>query len=240
MVVYERQKEIVEYLKKNRFATVKELSQIVWSSEASVRRDIKVLEQKGYLKQIYGGVVLPEYENSVVPVDIREGSHSLIKDKLAQRAAEHIFDGATLFMDGSSTVRRITKYIGSFKNLKIITNNVRIFREFEDASIKVYCTGGLFIPQSKIFVGVSAQKYVSEINADILFFSSQAISFDGEISDASEEETELRKAMMARAQKRIFLCDSSKLGEKRTFAVCTKDDVDEIICDKPLPWQEIE
>lgn len=238
MVIYERQKEIIEYLKKNRFATVKELSEIVWSSEATVRRDIKLLEQKGYLKQIYGGVVLPEYENSVVPVDIRESAHSLVKDKLAQRAAEHIFDGATVFMDGSSTVRRITKYMGHLNDVKIITNNVRVFREHELPNVKIYCTGGLFLPQSNIFVGASAQRYVSEINADILFFSSQAISNDGEISDASEEETALRRAMLLKAKRKIFLCDSSKLGGKRTFSVCTKDDVDEIICDVKLPWEE--
>ena len=238
MVVYERQKEIIEYLKKNKFATVKELSALVWSSEASVRRDIKSLEQKGYLKQIYGGVGLPEYENSVVPVSIREGSHSLVKDKLAQRAAEYIFDGATVFIDGSSTARRITKYIGNVNNVKIITNNLRVFKECDLPGVKIYCTGGLFLPQNNTFVGASAQRYVSEINADIMFFSSQAISVDGEISDASEEETALRQVMLARAKKKIFICDSSKIGEKRTFSVCLKDDVDVIICDKRLPWEE--
>ena len=238
MVVYERQKEIIEYLKKNRFATVKELSALVWSSEASVRRDIKALEQKGYLKQIYGGVVLPEYENSVVPVGIRESAHSPVKDKLAQRAAEHIFDGATVFIDGSSTARRIIKYIGSVKKVNVITNNIRVFNENELPNVKIYCTGGLFLPQNNTFVGASAQRYVSEINADILFFSSQAISDDGEISDACEEETALRRVMLSKAKKKIFICDSSKIGEKRTFSVCTKDDVDIIICDKKLPWEK--
>lgn len=237
MTVYERQRDILNYLNQKHIATVSELAKLVWSSESSVRRDIKALELKGYVKQIYGGVVLPEYENSVVPVTLRDPSNSAIKEELAKRAAEHIFDGATVIMDGSSTVRRIIKYIGNAKRLNIITNNQQIFNSCDNTEAKLYCTGGLFLPQSNIFVGSAAEGYINSINADILFFSSQAISDSGEISDASEEECSLRRVMMSRAKRKIFLCDSSKLGKKRTFALCNKDDVDVIICDKALPWE---
>lgn len=238
MISYERQREILSYLQKNRFSNVKELAKIVWSSESSVRRDIKKLEQKGYVKQIYGGVVLAEYENSVVPVNLRDSSNSAVKEELAKRMAEYIFDGATILMDGSSTVRRIIKYMGGFAGLKIITNNQRIFNECNSPDIKLYCTGGQYVSQSSIFIGKSAENYIRGINADILFFSSQAISDDGEISDASEEETSLRKVMLSRAKKKIFLCDSTKVGLQRTFSLCSKDDIDIIICDKKLPWEK--
>ena len=236
MITYERQREILNYLREKKFATVSELAGVVWSSESSVRRDIKALELHGYVKQIYGGVVLPEYEHSVVPVSLRENSNSSIKEELAKRAAEHIFDGATIIMDGSSTVRRIIKYIGGYKNLKIITNNQNLFGSCDNPEVKLYCTGGLFVPQSNIFVGSAAESYIGSINADLLFFSSQAISEEGEISDASEEETALRRVMLSRAKKKVFLCDSSKIGQKRTFTLCNKDDVDVIICDKEIEW----
>ena len=101
--------------------------------------------------------------------------------------------------------------------------------------IKLYCTGGLFNSQSNIFTGAAAERYIESMYADMVFFSSQAISADGEISDVSEEETALRKKMLARAKKKIFLCDSSKIGFQKTFTLCNKDDIDFIICDKPLP-----
>ena len=238
MILYERQKEILNYLKTKQFSTVRELSKLVWSSESSVRRDIKALEQKGYVRQIYGGVVLAEYTNSVIPVNLRDSSNSAIKEELAKEASKHIFDGATILMDGSSTVRRIAKYISHYKGLKIITNNQLIFTQYSNSEAKLYCTGGLFLSQSNIFVGSTAESYVNSINADILFFSSQAISEDGEISDVSEEETALRKVMLSRSKKKIFLCDSSKLGQKKTFTLCSKDDIDVIICNKSFPWEQ--
>ena len=237
MIIYERQETILNYLKQNRVSTIKELSRIVWSSESSVRRDIKVLEQKGYVKQIYGGVIAAEYANNVVPINLRDSFNISIKEELAKKAASHIFNGATIFMDGSSTVRRIIKYIDKFKDLKIITNNQRIFSECTHPHIKLYCTGGLFDSQNRIFFGNTSEKYIDNINADIFFFSSQAISNCGEISDISEEETSLRKVMLSRSKKKIFLCDSSKLGLQKTFTLCNKDDVDLIICDKSLPWE---
>ena len=237
MIVFERQQQIMKYLGKRRFATIKELAGVVFASEATVRRDVKELEARGCVIQIYGGVVLPEYERSVVPLSLRDSSNSAVKEELARRAADEIFDGATIILDGSSTVRRIIKYIDKFRDLKIITNNARLFEGNAPRGVKLYSTGGLFLPQSNIFVGSGAEKYISEINADILFFSSQALSLDGEISDASEEETSLRRVMLSRAHRKIFLCDSSKLGESRTFQVCHKEDIDKIICDKALPWE---
>jgi DeoR/GlpR family transcriptional regulator of sugar metabolism len=238
MVTYERQKKIFEYLKDKHFATMKELARVVWTSESSIRRDIKILEQKGVVRQIYGGVVLPEYENAVVPVTIRDGANAHLKDAIAKRAAEQLFNGATVIMDGSSTVRRIVNHIDKFRDLRIITNNVRVFQECNNPTAKIYCTGGLFLPQNNIFIGSAAENYINSINADILFLSSQAISEDGEISDASEEETALRRVMLTRAKKKIFLCDSSKIGLRRTFTLCNASDVDEIICDSPLPWEQ--
>ncbi len=166
MIVYERQQQIVKYLKEKHFATIKELSGVVYSSEASVRRDVKALEAKGYVKQIYGGVVLAEYENSIVPVALRDSSNSAVKEELARRAAEELFDGATVLMDGSSTVRRIIKHIDKFRNLKIITNNVRIFNECEAQGVTLYCTGGLFLAENNIFVGSGAERYVGEIKSE--------------------------------------------------------------------------
>ena len=237
MTIYERQNIILNFLKKQHYATIKELSKIVWASESSIRRDIKTLEVKGFVKQFYGGVILSGYENSVVPLALRNNYNSTIKDELAKRAASYLFDGATVFMDGSSTVRRIIKYISGFKRIKIFTNNQLIFNETISPEIQLYCVGGRFFPENNIFVGSSAENFIKTVNADLMFFSSQAISETGEISDASENETYLRQTMLSRAKKKIFLCDSTKIGLNYTFTVCNKDDVDEIICDKKLPWE---
>lgn len=237
MIIYERKLAILNYLKKNNLATFRELAKAVFSSESSVRRDVKALESDGYVKQTYGGVVLASYANGIVPVKLRESENAAVKDAIAERATKHVFDGATLLLDGSSTVRRMMKYLTHFKNLKIITNNHGLFSEIEGFSGTLYSTGGRYDSRNNIFLGSVAEDFLRGITADVLFFSSQALSDDGEITDVSEEETSLRKVMLSRSKKKIFLCDSSKVGKKQTFRLCSKEDVDEIISDKKLPWE---
>lgn len=234
MTVFERRQKIIEFVKERRFTTVNEISKAVWSSESSVRRDLKDLQRQGVINQVYGGVTLPKYEHSVVPAAVRDPSNSVVKDMLAKRAAEHLFDGATIILDGSSTVRRIMKYVDKFHSLTIITNNLRVFEEYRGEGATLICTGGVFFENGNIFIGRAAEDFIRGINADILFFSSQALSDDGEISDASEEETALRRVMISRSKKKVFLCDSSKLGRRHTYRLCTLEDVDEVICDSAL------
>jgi DeoR/GlpR family transcriptional regulator of sugar metabolism len=238
MIQYERQQQILSILQQSGTASVRALSTAVFASEASVRRDIEVLEKQGYVKRIYGGVMLSRHENSVIPLDLRDPEHSAIKEQLAQRAASLVPDGATVLIDASSTTRRILRYLERKRDLKIITNNLRLLQEARDPAMQLYGTGGAYDPGNHAFVGPAAETYVRGISADIFFFSSQGITEEGEITDVSEEETSLRRVMLSRARHRIFLCDSSKIGIRRVFTLCTRHDVDEIICDTTLPWEK--
>lgn len=229
MLKTERQSEIIKYLNENHFATVKALSNHIFASESSVRRDLNVLERKGYLHRIHGGAVLSEYKNEAVPLEIRDHSFSAEKEKLAKEAAKQVFDGAVIFMDSSSTVHRIFKYLSPFKSLKIITNSLRLFEEYKYCNCTMYCTGGKFEPFDRFLIGTAAEKYVEGIKADICFFSSQGLSEDGIISDTSEELTYLRRAMLKNSERKIFLCDSSKVGVRKTYTLCKAEDIDMII-----------
>ena len=237
MIRYERHQKILDILEKKPTASIKELSSAVYASEASVRRDIAALDQMGYVKRIYGGVVLSKYKNSIVPVELRDTDNSGAKELVARRAAELIFDGATVLTDASSTVRRMIKYIDRNFDVKIITNNQRIFSEAGTYPFTFYCTGGIYIKENHNFLGPAAQSYLRSVRADLAFFSSQGISEDGEITDVSEEETEFRRVMISRAEKSYFLCDSSKLGVKKTFTLCKREEITDVICDQKLPWE---
>ncbi len=238
MIQYERQQAILQYLEKKSPATVKEIARAVYTSEASVRRDIATMAEKGLLTKLYGGVMLSGQKNAVIPLDLREMEHPTVKDLIAKKAAEQVFDGATVFLDASSTVWRMMKYLQGYKDLKILTNNLRIFSETEHFNGILYCTGGTYDPKNRCFVGEGALEFMDRHRVDLFFFSSMGISAEGEISDPSEEETALRKKVLSRAERSYFLCDCSKIGKQSLFTVCRKDDVEEIFCDGKLPWAE--
>ena len=55
-----RQLEILKHLESVHFASVAELANMIYTSEATVRRDLQKLEQKGAIKSVYGGAVITE------------------------------------------------------------------------------------------------------------------------------------------------------------------------------------
>lgn len=234
---FDRQTEILNLLKSEHSLSIKEISERIYASESSVRRDLEYLEKCGFIKRVYGGAVLSEYENDLVPVSLRDSSNSAIKEKIAKIASKEVFDGAVIFMDSSSTVMRITKYLSPYKNLKIITNNLRIFEEAKKLNIDIYCTGGKYDRVEEMFTGTLAEKHINDIYADIMFFSCRGISKSGDITDISESLISLRKAMMEHSKTKIFLCDSTKFGVVKAFRLCGKDDVDKIICDTKLSFE---
>ena len=98
MIVYQRQQRILEYLETKQSATIRELARLLYTSESSVRRDIATLEMQGCVQKTYGGVLLSKYQNQVVPINLRDGENSSVKDELARRAAQMIRDGDTVII----------------------------------------------------------------------------------------------------------------------------------------------
>lgn len=228
----QRQQQILNYLSHNHFASIDEISKSIYVSGATVRRDLQKLEQKGFVKIVYGGVVLSEYTNDVVPTSLRERKNAELKEEIAAKAAKLIKDNDTVIFDSSTTVRRICRHIMNRKNLTIITNNLRVCEELKDSNITVYCTGGALKKKHDCFLGHYAEDFLRNVKASTLFFSSQGVMDNGDIVDRSEEEIALRKVMLSRVQNKIFLCDSTKFGKEYPFTLCNLSDVTRIISDK--------
>ena len=91
------------------------------------------------------------------------------------------------------------------------------------------------IPNSFSFYGQEAESMASRINGDIMFFSCSGITLDGMITDRSIEENNVRKIMMSRAKKIVFLCDSSKFGQMHLHNLCHISEIDDIVTEETIP-----
>ena len=239
MLQHERQNEILNILRSQSSATVEEIAQKIFVSPATARRDVIALEQKGYICRMYGGVMLAEYKNEAVPVRLREDSFSAQKERVARLAAAEIPHGAVVFADGSSTVRRVFKYVEA-EGVTVITNNLRLLEDYgQQKNLTFYATGGHYDARNHVLLGEGARRAVREFRADLFLFSSQGLTEEG-VFDVSEEETDLRREMLQNAARKIFLCDDSKLGVCKTHRLCTLEEIDRIICNVPLPFTTLQ
>lgn len=236
MLQCERQEEILSILEKQKSSNITDLAKSLFVSEATVRRDINSLEKLGLVKKVRGGVILSKYATiSDIPLTLREQERRPQKDIIASKAAELVYDGCTIFLDASSTVQHMIPFLKSYQDLTVITNSMKVIDRLEDSNIRVFCTGGRYIPRNRVFVGSRATETLKNCFVDLCFFSSQGLSLSGDISDSSEEESEVRKTILANATRSYFLCDRFKIGQSYLFKLCNTIDVDGIFCDSDLP-----
>ena len=230
----QRHNEILEILKNERFASVSELSERLFSSQPTIRRDLNFLEKQGYLRRSHGGAI-PADEKNNIPVSFRSGTHTGQKIKICKLAATLIGDGSLIFTDASTTALHIASHVRAESNLTFLTNGYLACKLFSDKGVRVFSTGGRLLSDSLAFVGESARNTVSQYNADIMFFSSSSLSEDGTISDYSEEETSLRVCMAKMAKTKVFLCDETKFQKTSAFNLFTLSDIDYVVTGAPLP-----
>lgn len=194
------------------------------------------MEQQGIIKRTFGGVVLSELLNKEIPLSMREHENMSAKDYIAKEAVKFIRDGQVIFLDASSTVFRIVKYLAPFSNITVITNSPKASLKLAELKIKSFCTGGLLLENSIAYVGTYAENFIKNFNADIFFFSSRGITANGVITDSSIEESDLRRTMLLNSKKSIFLCTSDKIGKQFFYNLTDISEIDRVICDTEISF----
>lgn len=228
----ERQERILEIVQERKSVTVRKLSELVYASEATIRRDLTELEKGGRIRRTFGGAVWEEVLTKEVPLLLRQSQNSHVKAEIARQAAGHVKNGQVVFMDASSTVYQLVPFLSQFKDLTVITNSPQTSIALGKAGIRNFCTGGMLLMNSIAYVGQHAESFLRRIHADVMFFSCRGYQPEtGDITDSSMEESALRAVMLQQAKKKVFLCDSSKFGKEYLYTLCNREEIDLIISD---------
>lgn len=225
----ERQEQIIEILEKRKSISVTKLSELLYVSQPTVRRDLRILEEQGKVQRTHGGVVLRKASDLEIPLLFREDQNNLAKKSIAKKAAEYVTDGSVIFLDASSTAAHLIPHLEKFNDIIVVTNSPKASMLLGERNIKNYCTGGLLLMHSIAYVGNEAERFIANINADLFFFSSRGYLEKGIITDSSDPEVAIKKAMLKNTERSFYLCDNSKKNKKYAFNICSTEDVSEII-----------
>ena len=227
----ERQTEILNILEKNKSISVEKLAKFLYVSAPTVRRDLTILQRQGKVIRTHGGVILRQTAEKEIPLIFREEQNHKSKQIIAEKASKFINNGDVIFLDASSTAAHLIPHLKKFNDIIVITNSPKTSLKLGEENIKNYCTGGLLLSHSIAYVGSEAEQFISNINADVFFFSSRGYTQSGNITASSAEEAAIKKAMMKNAEKVYYLCDKSKQNKKYMYNICTKKDIEMIISD---------
>ena len=231
----EREQEILKILSGESYATVKQLSQWLYTSESSIRRDLALLENQGMVKRSYGGVELVRNSSRVIPFSTRAHHNIAAKKIMAQKAGSLIQDGNIVFLDQSSSAFFVAYELINKSKITIVTNNIEIISLLSQSDAEVIsCGGRLSRANRNCLLGNDAHRIFSEMHADFMFFSAKSLSDDCTIYDCDREEVCIRNTMLSNAEKKVFLCDSEKFSHYSGYRQCSLKEVDYLITEKDV------
>ncbi len=235
MLAVDRRNQIEKIITEKGSVLVTELARQFEVTTETIRGDLEKLERQGVLVRTYGGATLVNSEESEL-VSERDVINYEGKQRIGKRAADLIRDGETIFLDASTSALHLARNIKNKTGVTVITNAEKIVSELSGCeNINVICIGGKLTPKNMSFVGRVTEKTIREnYYANKVFFSCRGVTAARGLVDSSEEEAEIKKAMMDMSESTVFLCDHHKLGRLGVPVISDFSRLDTIVTDVQL------
>ena len=194
-----------------------ELAAALDVTDETVRRDLEVLEQRGDLVRIHGGAVRPSQTREEIPLTERQLVNREAKTAIAKVAAKRIQPNDTIFIDASSTALTLAEHLPDF-HLTVLTNAHNVVTALaERDGIDLICTGGLWEPRSRSYVGLAAETALRKHNIHRMFFSCNGVHLERGVSETNSRQAAFKERVITCSEEICLLADSTKIGLKSSF-----------------------
>lgn len=233
-----RQDAILEILQRQGYATVRQLTQELHYSTATINRDLNFLESQKLIKRSYGGAELTH--SSSIPLPFRYHKMKTAKRHIGKIAASFVRDGDTIFIDGTTTTQYMAQYLADRKELTVITNNIALVSFLSKYDISVICLGGKVVEIPHMLCGPETIENASVYHADKMFFSTASMTPDGRIGSSGLYHL-LHRTMAKNSDQIFYLADHEKIGPLRSdLYLFSADRVDYVISDHTFPQETLD
>lgn len=213
-IILARRKSLAELLENHHYLPLAEVCARLGISQATARRDLRVLVREKKITRTYGGA-LARFDATTASFADRRAVDHAIKARIAQKARRFIQPGATCFFDSGTTIFALAEALHRepIPGLRAVTNNLPVAEMLGRTGAEVHLLGGRFLQRQSILLGPGARRAAKLWKFDLLFLGAEGFSRAG--IWASETEVALfQKVLIAQAKRVIVCAHSAKLGRE--------------------------
>lgn len=218
MLTQERYQTILQILNEKNAVTVAELTEILNTSESTIRRDLSTLDEMGRLKKVFGGATSLKQTEGIIEDDVsrRETQMSREKDAIAKYCAEMINDSDFVYIDAGTSTSKLIDYISN-KNVTYVTNGITHAQKLIKKGLTAYMIGGRIKPVTEAVVGAEGIKSIKNFNFTKAFMGTNGIDIDAGFTTPDVEEALVKQAVIDKSFMTFVLADNTKF--RRVFPV---------------------
>jgi len=232
MTLTDRHGFILNRLQENGKVEVHSLSDELGVSEVTIRKDLRILEDKGLLFRTHGGATRSNPYTSDKPVSVKENVHPEEKSHIADTAVTFIGENDSIIMGSGTSILAMARQINPSKRLNVITSAINVSMELSRReNIEILQLGGQLRNTSTSVVGPYAEQFLENITCGVFFLGVDGIDLESGLTTTNLMEASLNQKCIKVAQMTVVLADSSKFGRRGFGRICPVEDVEHIITD---------
>ncbi len=231
LLTTEREQRILALLKESEALSVLSLSECLSVSEATVRRDLQCLQERGLLARFHGGATLKAPGQLELLFADKESKFSDEKQRIAVAALELVQPNDSIYLDGGSTVLRLARLLENRSGLTIVTNSLMAASLLMESGHRLILAGGEFRAISRTMVGPLSTQILQSIAVDKAFMGTMGLTLADGLSTSDANEAFTKKQAMSRARQTILLADHSKFAVASFVNSGRLDDIQTVISD---------
>lgn len=234
MLRAKRRARIIELLRREEMASLKELAECLGISVSTIRRDVSYLCDTGHLTRTHGGAMMniSDRKGFEPEAAISSELESTAKRHIGARAAAIVQPGQTVLVDsGTTTLAAARALVDREVPFTAFTNDLAIASIFSrNGIINTFVSGGNVRSGSSTLMGASAVRMIERLRADIAIIGAHCVASEG-LSDTSIELGEIKRAIISAAEFVVLLVDSSKFFSRSFNLFGSLEDIGLIITD---------
>jgi DeoR family fructose operon transcriptional repressor len=241
LIPAQRRERIQEHLAIHQIVRTADLCELLETSEATVRRDLEWLEDRGFLERTHGGAILNQRMILEQEYQQRVQHHPEEKRRIGELAASLIEEGDIVFINSGTTATQVIQHIPRNPRITVITNNVSAVMELGDPGFQYFMTGGEFQSRSNSLAGRFALDNLGLIYANKAIIGVDGISLKHGCTVPTNGEADVVHRMIERTKGQVIIvADHSKWGVVSNFQIATIDEIDRLVSDDRLDSSAVE
>lgn len=199
---------------------------------ATVRRDLKALEEEGTVRRVHGGAMAFE---QIVPKTARIPAETP-EARIGQAAAEMVADGETVFLGPGQLPLAVARSLVARSRLTIVSNGLEVAHWVATHTPHtLIVTGGQAEGHDLGLTGQLARAALSNLRADHLILELGGISATGGLTSDSLPQAEIARMLLEIGSQVIVLVPAERVGRVAAAYIAPASEADVVVTAREAP-----
>lgn len=233
---HERREQIARLVDDGGRVSVASLTARFGVTDASIRRDLILLEGEGRLRRVHGGAVSTAARLGAGAYAAKLRVRREEKARIAAAAARLVSPGEIVLFDSGTTVAQVAAHMPAALRapsaITAVTYSLPVVDEIGAwESPHLVVVGGLYLPEYRAFVGPGAIEALRALTADTIFVGCDGLSAEAGLTTPHVLVAEVGGVAVSRCRRVVAVADSTKLGRQGFTPIIPLSSVDVLITD---------